>query len=300
MTFPDILSAIEIGANSPDSFDGVCKSLELRIFKLNVKQLSAILMEIGSIPESIAHDSTEEKLFAKTADIVLARCFQELGLHASVNKERADCADVIAKSHFHEYSLIGDAKAFRLSRTAKNQKDFKVTSMAGWKGDREYAVLVCPYFQYPKKNSQIYAQAIEKNVCLFSWEHLRLLLQSKVRETLLLNLSAIWSMSEQLAGKVLANQMNKKDNFHRLGNEIICKHLNLEPSSLKTQLIECKGAAVNRAEREIAFWTSHIEEVKKYTKEQAIAELLVALKTNEKISAIKEFIRKLPSDEKIW
>ena len=29
------------------------------------------------------------------------------------------------------YSLVADAKAFRLSRTAKNQKDFKVQAMDG-------------------------------------------------------------------------------------------------------------------------------------------------------------------------
>ena len=115
------------------------------IFSLQKSELIPIITEIGSIPEDIGHDSTEEKLYAKVSDIVLAKCFQELGFKSSVNKERANCADVVAKSQFHNYSLIGDAKSFRLSRTAKNQKDFKVKSMSDWKGENDYSVLVCPY-----------------------------------------------------------------------------------------------------------------------------------------------------------
>jgi hypothetical protein len=39
---------------------------------------------------------------------------------------RADSADVEGATK--DYTIVGDAKAFRLSRTAKNQKDFKVTT----------------------------------------------------------------------------------------------------------------------------------------------------------------------------
>ena len=103
-------------------------------------------------------------------DAVLARAFRELGLQAAVLRERADSADVIAFSCFHGYSLRADAKAFRLSRTARNQKDFKINALSVWKEDAEYAVLCAPYFQYPKRESQIYDQALDRNVCLLSWE----------------------------------------------------------------------------------------------------------------------------------
>jgi type II restriction enzyme len=147
------------------------------VFSLSKKNLNIIIKEIGAIPEDIEHDSSEEKLYSKTTDIVLAKTFQELGMQASVNKERANCADLVSKSSIHGYSLVGDAKAFRLSRTAKNQKDFKVKSMVDWKGDHDYSVLVCPYYQYPKSSSQIYGQALDGNVCLLSWEHLSFLLE---------------------------------------------------------------------------------------------------------------------------
>jgi hypothetical protein len=136
MTFADLLEIITKRAASPGSFVSVCQELEDRIFQINTTSLATLIAEIGAIPESIDHDSSAEKLFAKAADIVLAKSLQELGLHATVNKERADCADIVAKSQFHEYSFVGDAKAFRLSRTAKNQKDFKVKSMHDWRGGR--------------------------------------------------------------------------------------------------------------------------------------------------------------------
>lgn len=296
MRFPEILDLIEKGSVSSDSFESLCNKLEDRVFGMKSGLLPSLLIEIGSIPESINHDSSAEKLFAKAADIILARSLQELGLQSTVNKRRSDCADVIAKSQFHEYSLVADAKAFRLSRTAKNQKDFKVKSMSDWRGDHDYAVLVCPYVQYPKKTSQIYGQAIDHNVCLLSWEHLLFLLKAGVRESTTVNLSSVWSISKQLQARVTVSRKNSKDNFHRVGNELICDRLSLAYDDLKSQLLECKNATISRAALEIDFWTRHAVEVNKYTRAQAIAELVSALKVNEKIASITKFAKQLPKD----
>lgn len=50
---------------------------EVRNFvdKMDVKDFKYIVKQIGTIPEVIEHDSTEEKLYSKASDIVLARCF---------------------------------------------------------------------------------------------------------------------------------------------------------------------------------------------------------------------------------
>lgn len=126
-----------------------------------------ILQQIGTIPEELKHSSTKEKLFSKASDAALARAFREIGLEASVVNERGDSADVLAESKYHDYTLVADAKSFRLSRTAKNQKDFKVSALSTWKKGRNFAVLCAPYFQYPRTQSQIYSQAMKENVCLF-------------------------------------------------------------------------------------------------------------------------------------
>jgi len=46
--------------------------------------------------------------------------------------------------------------------------------------DNDFAVLCAPYFHYPVKNSQIFSQALENNVCLFSWEHLIFMIKNKI------------------------------------------------------------------------------------------------------------------------
>ena len=83
---------------------------------------------------------------------------------------RADTADVQARAK--SYSLVADAKAFRLSRTARNQKDFKVQSMDNWRNGLDYAIIAGPIYQFLSGNSQIYQQAISRNVCLLSFSHL--------------------------------------------------------------------------------------------------------------------------------
>ncbi len=127
---------------------------EVRNFvdRMDIKEFKKIVKQIGTIPETIEHDSTEEKLYSKASDIVLARCFRELGMASKALDERGDSADIIAESRSgYNYSLVADAKCFRLSRTAKNLKDFKVSNLSDWRGsENEYAVLVAPYFQYPQ------------------------------------------------------------------------------------------------------------------------------------------------------
>ncbi|OXE36266.1 MAG: restriction endonuclease [Phenylobacterium zucineum] len=129
----------------------------------------------GSIPEQYGHDSSEEKLYSKYTDAILSTSFTHIGLNSTVLTERGDAADVEAANS--DYALVGDAKAFRLSRTAKNQKDFKIEAMDGWKRGKPYAIVVCPIYQLPNRSSQIYHQAITRTVCIFTYSHLSVLVR---------------------------------------------------------------------------------------------------------------------------
>ncbi|MCL1994123.1 MAG: HindIII family type II restriction endonuclease [Spirochaetes bacterium] len=258
------------------------------VSELKKHEIIPIITEIGSIPEDIGHDSSEEKLYAKVSDIVLAKCFQELGLRATVNKERANCADVLVKSQFHGYSLIADAKSFRLSRTAKNQKDFKVKSMADWQGENDYSVLVCPYYQYPKSRSQIYGQALDDNVTLFSWEYLSILLENNICESQHLNISNLWNVSNIISGNT--KNADKNNCFLNEQDKIIRLYLKLELTEFENSFDKFKLNIIARGETEIKYWENKIQEIKLYSREQAISELLSSLKLNEKISSIKKYI----------
>jgi len=290
MDFSELRSIIK-GESNKGTFVPSSDLIQNIVFDLKKDEIIPIITEIGSIPEDIGHDSSEEKLYAKVSDIVLAKCFQELGLRANVNKERANCADVLVKSQFHDYSLVGDAKSFRLSRTAKNQKDFKVKSMADWKGENDYSVLVCPYYQYPKSRSQIYGQALDDNVTLFSWEYLSILLENNICENQHLNISNLWNVSAIISQKT--NNADKNNCFLNEQNKIIRLYLKLELAEFEDYFNKFKLNIITRGETEIKYWENKIQEINLYSRERAISELLSSLKLNEKISSIRKYIDSL-------
>ncbi len=163
----------KLSGNFGDDSSRLEQELTNEIQKHGASVLIDHLRLCGDIPESYHHDSSEEKLYSKYTDCVLAEAFRSLGMQSLVLKERADAADVEVVTD--GYSFVADAKAFRLSRTAKNQKDFKVQAMDGWKHGKPYAVVVCPIYQLPTSSSQIYQQATVRNVCIFTYSHLAML-----------------------------------------------------------------------------------------------------------------------------
>ena len=164
----------KLSGNFGNDTEKLEKELEAEIKKNGISSLIDHLRLCGNIPESYGHDTSEEKLYSKYTDCLLSLAYTALGLKSLVLKERADAADVEAFAKDH--SFVADAKAFRLSRTAKNQKDFKVQAMHGWKRGKPYAMVVCPIYQLPTSSSQIYQQATTQNVCVFTYSHLALLL----------------------------------------------------------------------------------------------------------------------------
>jgi len=290
VNFSEIKNLIKTKSEYSD-FVRAGKELEEIIFSLNKNDLISIITKIGIIPENIEHNSSEEKLYAKTADMVLAKCFQELGLKASVINQRANCADVSAKSLYHKYSLVADAKTFRLSRTAKNQKDFKVKSMVDWREDNDYAVLACPYFQYPKNNSQIYGQALSGNVLLFSWEYFSILLQNNIIETKEYSLEKIWNISHLIAENTSISSQN--NNYIEEQNKLLCKIVGLKMQSCLNNFSVFKTEIITRGEQEIIFGKNKISEIETYSKAKAIKELISSLKLHEKINVIKRYIASL-------
>lgn len=160
-----------------DNFGGNSERLEKELSEEIENEGETALLDhlrlSGDIPESYGHDSSEEKQYSKYTDALLSETYKSLGLKSLVLKERADAADV--EVFAKDYSFVADAKAFRLSRTAKNQKDFKIQAMDGWKRGKPYAMVVCPIYQLPTKASQIYEQASTRNVCIFTYSHLAML-----------------------------------------------------------------------------------------------------------------------------
>lgn len=272
-------------------FQTASSKLQNIIFNLQRAGILELIVEIGTIPEDIGHDSTEEKLYTKASDILFAKALKEMNLEVSVLTQRADCADIVAQSHYHRYSLVGDAKAFRLSRTAKNAKDFKVTSMAHWRGDCDYSVLACPYYQYPKSNSQIYKDALDNNISLFSWEYLYILLKEGVKEDASTNIKELFNQSAVIANGTTVG--NAKVNFLIQQNKNIADIIKMPQSKFISYFDDIKNILVKRGYTEISYYEGEINRVKQLNREDAINELLKSMKLDSKISTIKQFIEQI-------
>lgn len=162
------------GAFGVDS-ERVEQEIAQEIERMGVASLLGHIRLCGAIPEGYGHDSSEEKLYSKYTDVVIHEAYTAMGFTSLVLKQRADAADV--ECVCDAYSFVADAKAFRLSRTAKNQKDFKVQAMDNWKYGKPFAIVVCPVYQLPSRTSQIYQQAIARSVCICTYTHLAVLVR---------------------------------------------------------------------------------------------------------------------------
>lgn len=126
----------------------------------------------GTIPEEIKPDSSAEKAYSKYTDSVVAEALLACGLTAMVLDARGNSADVEGISTAPSYDFVADAKAFRLTRTAKNQKDFKLGSLSDWRVGKKYGFIVAPSYHLPVNRSQIYTQISSNKVSILTFTHL--------------------------------------------------------------------------------------------------------------------------------
>lgn len=269
-------SFIESIAQSDDAFD----ILERESNATSSDDLRTALLHCGIIPERYRHDSSEEKLWAKYCDVLLNRVFNHLNIQSEVIRVRGDSADI--RGVADNYSIVADAKAFRLSRTAKNQKDFKVTALDDWRRNDTYASLVAPSFQYPTRSSQIYEQAGDRNVTLLSYVHIRFLLDFGTNR-----LEQLWNTARHVtSGKDARRYWETVDDaiveITDASYEQLRRYKNLEIDM-----------ALEVAEEGIEYWESVKQSYHTLTLDEAISRLIQAEKIDQKIEFIRKVIGKL-------
>ena len=259
--------------------------LEQRLASMTKGELSEALLECGVIPERFMHDSSEEKLWAKYGDILLAKALTALNIPAEVLRTRGDSADVFGKTA--DYTLVGDAKAFRLSRTAKNQKDFKVNALNAWRRTNTFACLVAPLYQYPSRQSQVYSQAISQNVLLLSYVHLRFLMDHAP----VLALENLWGIP-----KTLSFTDQAADYWHAIEQRV----LDLTGQST-TILATYKQAEVDRnraiGEAEIHYLEQVIQGYQHLSQQEAVQRLIKAEKLDNRLATIRRAVKQ---DIVVW
>lgn len=271
-----MIELVESIAKSATAFE----TLEQSLRTLSKAELAIDLLQCGIIPEVFAHDSSEEKLWAKYCDILLSQAFGRLGLDSTVLRTRGNSADVYAKAE--GYSLVGDAKAFRLSRTAKNQKDFKINALDDWRKTDTYACLVAPLYQFPAKTSQIYRQASIKNVTLLSYVHLRFLLDHTASPTL----QGLWETPRSVPPSGQAEQ------YWQSIEQVLLDICQKEAADwLAYRQIEIEQTRLI-AQEGVDYWQSVIEQYQSLSREEAIQTLIKAQKIEDKIRTIKRLMSK--------
>ncbi|MDO9153299.1 MAG: HindIII family type II restriction endonuclease [Paludibacter sp.] len=257
------------------------KELEAEIKKNGISSLIDHLRLCGNIPESYGHDTSEEKLYSKYTDCLLSLAYTALGLKSLVLKERADAADVEAFAK--DYSFVADAKAFRLSRTAKNQKDFKVQAMHGWKRGKPYAMVVCPIYQLPTSSSQIYQQATTQNVCVFTYSHLALLLSYSEVEG--------QAKAQQLLKKIfetiqaLNPSKNATDYWLAINKSILSFSKKIQPLWDIEKGVATESIAVAKYEA-LTFLAQEREKIMRMNHKEALKELIKVHKIESRIKTI--------------
>ncbi|HHF2395998.1 TPA: HindIII family type II restriction endonuclease, partial [Haemophilus influenzae] len=282
-----LLSLIENLTNQ--EFKQATNSLISFIYKLNRNEVIELVRSIGILPEAIKPSSTQEKLFSKAGDIVLAKAFQLLNLNSKPLEQRGNAGDVIALSKEFNYGLVADAKSFRLSRTAKNQKDFKVKALSEWREDKDYAVLTAPFFQYPTTKSQIFKQSLDENVLLFSWEHLAILLQLDLEETNIFSFEQLWNFPKKQSKKTSVS--DSENNFMRDFNKYFMDLFKIDKDTLNQLLQKEINFIEERSLIEKEYWKKQINIIKNFTREEAIEALLKDINMSSKIETIDSFIK---------
>ncbi|MCY4641274.1 MAG: HindIII family type II restriction endonuclease [Gammaproteobacteria bacterium] len=236
----------------------------------------------SAIPESYRHDSSEEKLYSKYTDALISECYSWIGLESVVLTERADSADVEAVTD--EYSFVADAKVFRLSRTAKNQKDFKVQAMDGWKRGKPFAMVVCPLYQLPSRTSQIYQQAAARNVCIFSYSHLSVL----ARLTEIEGKEAAINLLHEVFNTVQAMNPSKNANaYWQAVNRAMLRYSDAVNNLWETEKIATIESIVVSKEIALKYYASKREEIMRLSHREAIEQLIEMHKINSRIDKIR-------------
>ncbi len=169
-------------------------------------------------------------------------------------------------------------------------------ALSCWRKDNDYAVVCCPYFQYPSKQSQIYAQSLENNVCPLSWEHLIFLMENNIKESTDINFSNLWNFCKDHSSNVFVS--NRKQCFIPTFNRIFSSFITKNRESFDVLLQRQIETIISRASIEIQYWNDEKQHINSLSREQAIIELLKAKKYDEKIFQIESYISHLKRDSK--
>ncbi|MFD7661801.1 HindIII family type II restriction endonuclease [Streptomyces sp. NPDC059788] len=244
----------------------------------------SLLVRAGCIPERYSHDSSEEKLYAKAMDSIVAESLRRIGYEAEVSQERSNSADVVAEGGSPAHSLVADAKAFRLSRTALNPKDYKIEALSKWRKGADFAILVAPIAGYPEGESRLYVEADRHQVTLLSYSHLALMIASESGPS---RLESIWMRSVEHTSVTLSAPQYWSSLDSALRQALSWDQVNW--SEARREYFE---SLLLNAETELAYFDQVKSDIAAMDREELVDIAVGALKIDSKIRTIRARVAK--------
>lgn len=254
--------------------------------QLTDEQVCTLLAQTGFIPELYAHDSSEEKVYAKAMDILVAAALERTGYDTTVSAERSDAADVTAVfSRGAKHAVVLDAKAFRLSRTALNPKDYKIEALNTWRKGADFACLVAPLAGFPLGRSRLFREAVRFNVTLLTFSHLAFLLEHKPEggESDDDPLWPVWSIAQALG----AESEPAAEEYWRAVDRALCSALGTELSVWIERRRAYFDELLRVADQQIQYFHTALAQMKEMPREELLRLARKALKIDGKIQAVE-------------
>lgn len=256
---------------SEKDFDNAAEDLKNLVcsFDNNPELFIQNFIRSAIIPELFDHDSTEEKLYAKYLDVLLAKFFELFGFNTEIVKRRGNEPDVIIKLSNNKKEAVGDAKGARFSRTAINPKDLKIDSLRGWASQHgaPYAILLFPLLHLPQE-SQIYNKLVEHKVLLITFEDIGIILKYFLINKVEIKQNDIVNL---LNCEDIPSTINKyRDKYYRYLATKISNILNIDLKTYSEELEEIKTIMLEEKKLQQKLLTEQIkkqlEDIKKMKK----------------------------------
>lgn len=222
----------------------IASEFELHLNSLSDNELIDLLLFSIYIPDEYSHDSSEETLFTKLIEVLVAHYFKRLGLdsiYLTTKSGREDVAIFFAENR--EQAVVSDVKTFRLGRSQKapNVKDFVKPSdfKTEWAPKHKSSLgglIVFPHSHEWQSNSQVYAYCSDNDfpIIMLTYTHLVILL--KYRNNYNKNeLKKLW------VDEIFNNPNSKnKDDYWKVVDNIIQKIIKIEKNKYYAELAHCE------------------------------------------------------------
>jgi len=286
MSSEDIASVMVEVCGLGGTFPQKVERLRAKLSPWVPSAVASRLLSAGVIPEMYEHDSSEEKVYAKYCDMLVSESFKTMGFRSDLSTARSNAADIYIEIG---YSAVCDVKAFRLSRTALNPKDYKIEALDKWRKNQEsdYAFLVAPHPQFPKDISRIYDEAVRYNVTLLSFAHVEFLMQRALSSRKAVDLEPLW----RLAGDLEDPDEIRGSSYWKALDSAVLRVSGGTEEGLSKSKQAYEQAFQNQARLQIAFWQARLAQIRSMSRTELVQRLIEAEKIEGKIRVIRQYLR---------